>query len=84
MKTAVSIPDKLHKQAEAKAKKLGVSRSKLHQLALEQFLAKEADAEFTRRMNDAIAKDGGLETEDEVWIEHSRRTVEEQLKDDKW
>ncbi|MGQ0673156.1 MAG: ribbon-helix-helix protein, CopG family [Hyphomicrobium sp.] len=55
MKTAVSIPDKLYKRAEAKARKLGVSRSKLHRMALEQFLAKDADAEFTRRMNEAIA-----------------------------
>lgn len=84
MKTAVSIPDPLFKRAEAKAKKLGISRSKLHQVALEQFLAKDADAEFTRRMNEAVAKDGGLDAEDEVWIEHSRRTVEEHLKDDKW
>jgi hypothetical protein len=84
MKTAVSIPDKLFKEAEAEAKRLGVSRSKLHQMALEEFLSKDADAEFTRRMNEAIAKDGGLDTEDEVWIEHSRRTVEKQLKGDKW
>ena len=37
MKTAVSLPDPLFKEAEAAAKDLGLSRSKLIQTALEDF-----------------------------------------------
>jgi metal-responsive CopG/Arc/MetJ family transcriptional regulator len=38
MKIAISIPDPLFKEAEAAAKDLGVSRSKLIQIALQAFL----------------------------------------------
>ena len=37
MKTAISLPDPLFKEAEAAAKDLGLSRSKLIQTALEDF-----------------------------------------------
>ena len=53
MKTAVSIPDPLFKRAEAKAKKLGISRSKLHQLALEEFLKLEMSSEIKRRLTES-------------------------------
>lgn len=83
MKTAVSIPDPLFAEAEAEAKKLGISRSRLHQLALEEFIQRQRDAEFTQRINDAVAKDGGLDPEDELWLDVSQRTISELLKDDK-
>jgi len=38
MKIAISIPDPLFREAEAAAKDLGVSRSKLIQIALQAFL----------------------------------------------
>lgn len=38
MKIAVSIPDELFERAEAEAKRLGVSRSKLYQAAIEKHL----------------------------------------------
>lgn len=56
MKTAVSIPDPLFKKAEAEAKRRGISRSKLHQIALEQLLAKQKSSEITRRLNESYAK----------------------------
>ena len=51
MKTAISIPDALFRKAEAAAKKLGVSRSKLLQTALEQFLNARQNEEITERLN---------------------------------
>lgn len=38
MKTAVSLPDTLFKDAEKTAKSLGIPRSQLYALALEEFL----------------------------------------------
>ena len=51
MKTAISLPDSLFKEAEAAAKDLGFSRSKLIQTALEEFLRRRRDEEVTRRLN---------------------------------
>ncbi len=56
MKTAISIPDPLFEEAEAAAKDLGLSRSKLIQTALEEFLRRRRDDEVTRRLNDSYAK----------------------------
>lgn len=56
MKIAISLPDPLFKAAAAEAKKLGVSRSKLHQLALEQFLVRLKSSEITRRLNESYTK----------------------------
>lgn len=39
MKTAISLPNELFRKAEAMAKKLRISRSKLYALALTAFLA---------------------------------------------
>jgi hypothetical protein len=55
MKTAISIPDPLFEEAEAAAKDLGLSRSKLIQTALEEFLRRRRDDEVTRRLNDSYA-----------------------------
>ena len=51
MKTAISIPDPLFEEAEAAAKDLGLTRSKLIQTALEEFLQRRRNAEVTRRLN---------------------------------
>ena len=85
MKTAISIPDALFNAAKSEAKRLGISRSKLHQLALAHFLTLSSDAKYTAAI-DAYVREHGTEftREDEIWLEHSRRTVEELLKDDKW
>jgi hypothetical protein len=51
MKTAVSIPDKLFAEAEIAATELGLSRSKLIQTALEEFLKRRSDAVLTEAIN---------------------------------
>lgn len=56
MKTAVSLPDPLFKEAEAAAKDLGLSRSKLIQTALEEFLKRRRDEEVTAALNRSLAK----------------------------
>ena len=55
MKTAISIPDKLFKEAEREAKRRGVSRSKLYQTALEGILRKRRDEAVTDALNRSFA-----------------------------
>ena len=74
MKTAVSIPDPLFKETEAAAKALGLSRSKLIQTALEEFLKRRRDEEVTASINRYIEKYGAeLSEEDEILLEHARQ-----------
>jgi metal-responsive CopG/Arc/MetJ family transcriptional regulator len=56
MKTAISLPDPLFAEAEAAAKDLGVSRSKLIQTALEDFLRRRRDEEVTAALNQSLAE----------------------------
>jgi antitoxin MazE6 len=56
MKTAISLPDPLFKEAEAAAKDLGLSRSKLIQTALEEFLKRRQDERVTAALNRSLAK----------------------------
>lgn len=51
MKTAISLPDPLFEEAEATAKELGISRSKLIRTALEDFLTRRKAGEIRRRLN---------------------------------
>jgi metal-responsive CopG/Arc/MetJ family transcriptional regulator len=54
MKVAVSIPDPVFAQAEALAKTMKVSRSKVYARALGEFIATHADNGVTEAMNAAI------------------------------
>ena len=51
MKTAVSLPDELFRQAEAAAKKLRISRSKLYSTALSEYLERKRSKSVTERLN---------------------------------
>ena len=82
MKTAISLPDPLFEEAEAAAKDLGVSRSKLIQTALEKFLAERRDAEVTASINRAIEKYGDPSDGEEAWLEHSRQIVANMERDE--
>lgn len=76
MKTAVSLPDPLFKETEAAAKALGLSRSKLIQTALEEFLKRRRDEEVTASINQYIEKYGAeVSEEDEAWLAHSREML---------
>lgn len=51
MKTAISIPDPVFKQAEEAAKELQMSRSELYTTALREFLSEKQSAHITERLN---------------------------------
>jgi metal-responsive CopG/Arc/MetJ family transcriptional regulator len=65
MKTAVSLPDELFREAEATARRLRVSRSKLYARAIAEFLKGQQENSITERLNDvysqrAASLDSGL------------------------
>jgi metal-responsive CopG/Arc/MetJ family transcriptional regulator len=51
MKTAVSVPDDLFRMAEATARRLRVSRSKLYTTAISEFLDRQQTDSVTERLN---------------------------------
>ena len=75
MKTAVSIPDPLFKETEAAAKALGLSRSKLIQIALEEYLKRRREEELTAEINRNIERYGDPSDGEELWLEHSRQIL---------
>ena len=81
MKTAISLPDSLFRQADAMASELAIPRSRLVALALEEFIRRHRQQEVTERL-DAVygdlperripSTDAGLEslrelTADDSW-----------------
>jgi metal-responsive CopG/Arc/MetJ family transcriptional regulator len=52
----VSVPDELFRQAEAAAKKLRMSRSKLYATALSEFLDRKRSKSITERLNAYYSK----------------------------
>lgn len=51
MKTAISLPDRLYKDAEKTAKSLGIPRSQLFAKALQEFISRHAKENVTERLN---------------------------------
>ncbi len=51
MKTAISIPDKLFAEAERLAKRRGISRSKLFQIAIEDMLSAQKEEAVREAIN---------------------------------
>ena len=56
MKTAVSVPDDLFRLAEATARRLRVSRSKLYATAISEFLNRQQGGAVTDRLNEVYAR----------------------------
>ena len=56
MKTAISLPDPLFKLAEETAAKLGISRSALFALALEEYIKKHHPQKITRQLDTLYSK----------------------------
>jgi metal-responsive CopG/Arc/MetJ family transcriptional regulator len=56
VKTAVSLPDDLFRQAESTARRLRVSRSALYAKALAEFLNRQDANAITERLNDLYSR----------------------------
>jgi metal-responsive CopG/Arc/MetJ family transcriptional regulator len=56
MKTAVSVPDELFREADAAARRLRVSRSQLYATAISEFLERQRTDTITERLNEVYAR----------------------------
>lgn len=62
MKTAISLPDPLFEAADQLAKRLGLSRSELYAMAIEEYLRAHRDEAVTEALNRVYAQeDSSLE-----------------------
>lgn len=57
MKTAISVPDALFREADAFAKRHGSSRSKLYSDAVAEYLAKRRREDITAKLNEVLAEE---------------------------
>ena len=55
MKTAISIPEEIFKEAERTAKKLGVSRSELYAKAVLNFVERYRRENLTEKLNEVYS-----------------------------
>ena len=55
VKTAISVPDELFREADAFAKRHGASRSKLYSDAMAEYLAKRRREDITARLNEVYS-----------------------------
>lgn len=75
MKTAVSVPDRLYREAEQYAKRTQKSRSRLYAEALSEYLGRHAPDKITEDMNAVVAQLDDP-TPDPLVTRAARRTLE--------
>ena len=74
MKTAISVPDDVFRQAERAAKRLGVSRSELFTQAVREYLGVRRDTAVTASYDAAFANGDDKDVE-AFHREATRRTL---------
>ncbi len=76
MKTAVSLPDKVFREAEAHARRTRRSRSQLYSEALSEYLARHAPDPVTEAMNRVVDE---LGEEPDPFLSEAARGVLERV-----
>jgi metal-responsive CopG/Arc/MetJ family transcriptional regulator len=75
MKTAISIPDPLFKAAEEFAKRMGLSRSQLYVVALQEYLRSHKPDQITKQLDAVYAdEDSSL---DPLFVKLQAHTISE-------
>ena len=82
MKTAVSLPDQLYREAEKTAQTLGIPRSQLFARALEDFIALHKRENITEKLNKVYSKLGQSDLPDTTSA--SVEAIRELTKNDTW
>ena len=82
MKTAISLPDRLFSDAEQIAQDLGIPRSQLFAIALEEFIRKHRKYDITNKLN-IIYSNNDLVL-DANGIDASLISMRELTKNDAW
>jgi Arc/MetJ-type ribon-helix-helix transcriptional regulator len=70
MKTAVSIPDELFRQADELAQKLGKSRSEVYREALAEYLMRRDSQAVTQTLDELVRE---LAPEPDEWLAEAGR-----------
>lgn len=81
VKTAISIQQSLFEQAEALARELHISRSRLFALAVEDFMQRYENQRLLERINDAYAD---TTTPDEQALLRRMRRRQRQMVEGEW
>ena len=79
MKVAVSIPDDVFHEAEAMARRLNTSRSRLYARALDDFVVRNALVDLTAAINAVIDEVGD---EPDAFVREAGRRIFERLDQD--
>ena len=80
MKTAISIPDEIFKEAERAAKRLGVSRSELYAKAVLDFVVRYRHESLTEKLNEIYSENEAISELDP----HLATLQTQSLTRDKW
>lgn len=83
MKTAISVPDEVFRQVDAKAAELGVSRSEFFTQAARNYLEVLESQSLTNRINEAL-EIAGYDDSDEWAVEAGRRALAKLTEGDEW
>ncbi|MEH1948282.1 MAG: ChpI protein [Nostoc sp.] len=76
MKTAISIPDPLFEAAEEFAKRMGLSRSQLYAVALQEYLQSHKQDQITQQLDAVYAdEDSSL---DPLFVKLQAHTISEE------
>jgi metal-responsive CopG/Arc/MetJ family transcriptional regulator len=82
MKTAISLPDTLYERAEETATYLGIPRSKLYALALEEFVINHNANIITEKINEIYDQ---IDQKDfEPYLDATLEAQRNLLKNDTW
>lgn len=76
MKTAISVPDPLFEAAEQYAKRMGLSRSELYAMALQEYLQVHKREQITQQLDAVYAdEDSSL---DPLFVQLQAQTLSEE------
>jgi metal-responsive CopG/Arc/MetJ family transcriptional regulator len=76
MKTAISIPDKLFRVAERTAKQLGIPRSQLFSIALEEYVSHHNQDIITEKLNAIYKINENNLVQKEIGLDSLRKATE--------
>ena len=82
IKTAVSIEEKLFRQADELAGELQMSRSRLMSLALERLIRDYETKRLVEKLNEVYGN--GPTEEDKLWLENIAALYAETLEEEEW
>ncbi len=82
MKTAISLPENLYEDAQRTAQAMGIPRSQLFAIALEEYINRHKKEKITEKLNE-VYKNISIENPHSI-KEINLQTMRELTKNDSW